>query len=57
MTPERKDSLRQALDRIESGPERIIVRQGNRNVALSELPTIEALQYVCKWLRRFAEEG
>lgn len=57
MTPQQKDELSKALDRIERRPELIFVRHGNRNVALSELPTIEALQYVCKWIRRYVGEA
>lgn len=55
MTPEEKEQLLEALDRIEYQPEQIFIRQDNLNVALSELPTLPALHYVCEWLRKRIE--
>lgn len=56
MTPEQKNELLDAIDRVEFFPEQIFVRQNDgTNVALSELPTVVALQYVCKWFRRHME--
>ena len=55
MTPEEKEQLFEALDRIEYQPEQIFIRQDNLNVALSELPTLPALHYVCEWLRKRIE--
>lgn len=57
MTPQEKDKLGEALDRIEHQPEQIFVRRDNRNVPLLELPTIEALRFVCKWIRRYVGEA
>lgn len=52
MTPQEKEELYEVLDRIQYQPEQIFIRQDDgSNVALSELPTLPALEYVCKWVR------
>lgn len=53
MTPQESEQLLEVLDRIEYQPEAIFIRQDDgKNVALSELPTLPAIHYVCEFMRK-----